>query len=183
MMVGYSRVSSTSQDLALQISKLNEYGCDKIYSEKMSGKSSSDRKELLQAMDYVREGDSLVVTRLDRLARSVVDLGKISELLQKKGVDLVVTEQSIDTSTASGKLMFHMFSAIAEFEREIINERCEEGRKRALSNGVKFGRRKKLSDKELGELKQEFQEWTDSKTLLAEKYGISRASLYRLAKG
>ncbi|WP_018624228.1 recombinase family protein [Kangiella aquimarina] len=182
MKIGYSRVSTQGQDLKTQINKLTDYGCNKVFSEKISGKSTEQRKELQKALEFVREGDSLVVTRLDRLARSVVDLGQIAELLQSKGVNLVVTDQSIDTTSASGKLMFYMISAFAEFERDLINERCAEGREKALANGVKFGRKSKLTPKQVDTLKSEFSSWEGSKTDLAEKYGISRASLYRLVQ-
>ncbi len=131
-------------------------------------------------MDYVREGDALIVTKLDRLARSAVDLGKIAAQLQEKGVDLVVLDQDINTTTPTGKLMFTIIGAFAEFERDLINERCREGIVRAKERGVKFGRRPKLSDEQLVELKAEFEAGIISEAALATKYGISRPSLYRL---
>jgi len=178
--IGYGRVSSTSQDLTSQKNKLTEYGCDKVFSEKISGKTASNRETLQQALDFVREGDALVVTKLDRLARSVVDLGNIAENFKAKGVDLVVLEQDIDTTSASGKLMFNMIAAFAEFERDLISERCKEGIQQAKSNGVKFGRKPILEPNEIEELKEEFTQWSGSKASLAKKYNISRASLYRL---
>jgi len=131
-------------------------------------------------LDYVREGDALIVTKLDRLARSAVDLGKIAAQLQEKGVDLVVLDQDINTTTPTGKLMFTIIGAFAEFERDLINERCREGIVRAKERGVKFGRRPKLSDEQLVELKAEFEAGIISEAALATKYGISRPSLYRL---
>lgn len=178
--IGYGRVSSTSQDLTSQKNKLTEYGCEKVFSEKLSGKTASNREVLQQALNYVREGDALVVTKLDRLARSVVDLGNIAENLKDKGVDLVVLEQDIDTSSASGKLMFNMIGAFAEFERDLISERCREGVKQALSKGVRFGRKAKLNSNDIRRLTKELETWEGSKVELARKYGISRATLYRL---
>lgn len=180
MKIGYARVSSTSQDLTNQKSKLLQNGCEKVFSEKISGKNASNREALQQVLEFIREGDSLVITKLDRLARSVVDLGNIANTLNKKGVDLIVLEQDIDTSSASGKLMFHMIAAFAEFERDLINERCSEGRERAKEKGVKFGRKPTLSKSQIENLKAEFKSCEGSKTALANKYGISRASMYRL---
>jgi DNA invertase Pin-like site-specific DNA recombinase len=130
----------------------------------------------------VREGDKFVITRLDRLARSVGDLADIAKQLENKGVDLVVLDQQIDTSTATGKLMFNMIDAFAEFERDLINERCKEGIERAKAKGVKFGRKPSLSLSQLNKLKLEFKDGELGKKELASKYGISKASLYRLAK-
>lgn len=180
MKIGYARVSTTSQDLTNQKEKLTDFGCEKVFSEKISGKNASNREILQQVLDFVRDGDSLVITKLDRLARSVVDLGNIANTLSTKGVDLIVLEQDIDTSSASGKLMFHMIAAFAEFERDLINERCSEGREKAKEKGVKFGRKPSLKKTQVEDLKNEFENWNGSKKALAEKYGISRASLYRL---
>lgn len=182
MRIGYARVSTTSQDLTNQKEKLTDFGCEKVFSEKISGKNASNREILQQVLDFVRDGDSLVITKLDRLARSVVDLGNIANTLSSKGVDLIVLEQDIDTSSASGKLMFHMIAAFAEFERDLINERCSEGREKAKEKGVKFGRKPVLKKPQIENLKNEFENWSGSKKALADKYGISRASLYRLVK-
>lgn len=179
-LVGYARVSTTSQKLQNQITRLNEYGCRKLFTEKVSGAKSS-RKELKAALEYVREGDSLVVTKLDRLARSAVDLGKIAALLESKSVDLVVLDQKIDTSSPTGRLMFTMIGAFAEFERDLIAERCKEGVEKARARGVKFGRPAKLTDEQLQHLRAEIAEGQVGKSVLAKKYGISRQSVYRLA--
>ena len=178
-MIGYARVSTENQSCDNQRNRLTEYGCTKVYAEKLTGKHS-DRPSLQLALDYVREGDSLIVTKLDRLARSSVDLGKIADQLQQKRVDLVVLDQDINTTTPTGKLMFTMIGAFAEFERDLINERCREGIAKAKERGVKFGRPKKLSNKQLVELKADFDAGVIGKTALAAKYGISRPSLYRL---
>ena len=135
--VGYARVSSVGQSLEVQLDKLK--GCDKVFQEKRSGRQTETRPELLKALDYVREGDSLVITRLDRMARSVLDLAKIADSLQSKGVALKVLDQSIDTSTSEGKLMFHMLGAFAEFENDIRRERQQDGIAKAQAKGMANG--------------------------------------------
>lgn len=138
--VGYARVSTKGQDLSLQIEELNKYGCDKVFMEKESG-SKSDRPELNKALEYLREGDKLVVYKLDRLARSTFDLHKIANELKEKGIGLVFIKEQIDFTTAPGKLMFTMLGAIAEFERDLINDRTAEGRERAKAQGKHMGRK------------------------------------------
>ncbi len=108
MIVGYGRVSTNDQNLDSQIERLEVFGCERIFHEKYSGKTAKDREELSSAIGFVREGDMLVVTKLDRLARSAADLGRIAEELQEKNVDLAVIDQNIDTSTPTGRLMFNM---------------------------------------------------------------------------
>jgi DNA invertase Pin-like site-specific DNA recombinase len=181
MIVGYARVSSEGQSLENQKQKLTAYGCKRLYSEKITG-TTSNRAKMKEALDFVREGDKFVITRLDRLARSVGDLANLSKQLESKGVDLVVLDQKIDTSTATGKLMFNMIGAFAEFERDLIHERCKEGIERAKANGVKFGRKPTLLPNQLKKLKAEFDSGEIGKVELARKYGVSRASLYRLVK-
>ena len=178
-LIGYARVSTQGQKLDNQNSKLTEYGCHKLFSEKFTGKDKN-RAQLQAALDYVREGDALIVTKLDRLARSAVDLGKIAAQLEEKGVDLVVLDQDINTTTPTGKLMFTMIGAFAEFERDLIHDRCREGIAKAKERGVRFGRPKKLSEEQLVEMKAEFEAGVITKAELANKYGISRPSLYRL---
>ena len=181
MRIGYARVSSSSQNLDNQLTRLGENGCEKVFKEKYSGAKASSRKQLQNALEFVREGDSLVVTKLCRLARSAVDLGNIAEKLTEKKVDLVVLDQDIDTSSSTGKLMFNMIAAFSQFERDLIRERCAEGILAAKEKGIQFGRRSKLSDSKLSELKQDFAAGELTRKALCEKYGISRASLYRLA--
>lgn len=178
-LIGYARVSSQGQSLDNQSERLESYGCNKVFSEKFTG-AQSDRAKLNSMLEYVREGDTLVVTKLDRLARSAVDLGRIAERLQAKKVDLVVLDQQIDTTTPTGKLMFTMIGAFAEFERDLIAERCQEGIAKAKARGVRFGRKPKLNDRQLKALKAEFESGDVGKAELARKYGISRPSLYRL---
>ena len=181
-LIGYARVSTQSQSPETQIEKLIKYGCAKVFAENFSG-ASSDRAQLNAALEYVREGDVFVITKLDRLARSSVDLGKTAELLSRKKVDLVVLDQDIDTTSPTGKLMFNMIGAFAEFERDLIRDRCKEGIERAKAKGVKFGRRPKLTIKQLAALKLEYNQGELSKADLARKYGISTPSVYRLVSG
>ena len=178
--IGYARVSTTGQSLDIQLEKLT--GCDKIYKEKVSAASKNGRPELKSALDYIREGDLFVVSRLDRLARSVTDLAEIVRVLETKKVDLVVLDQAIDTTTPAGRLLFHILGAIAEFERELIRERAMEGRARAKAEGVKFGARPKLNKNQLEAFQTEFIAPGTSKKKIAERYGISRSTAYRLAK-
>ena len=131
MRVGYARVSTIGQKLDVQLDHLSE--CDRIYREKASASSTKNRPELKNALDFVREEDVFVVTKLDRLARSVVDLSNIIQLLEEKNVDLVVLDQGIDTTSIYGKLQFNILASIGEFERGLITERSLEGRQKAWS--------------------------------------------------
>lgn len=182
MNVGYARVSTHGQSLELQLEKLRQYGCEKLFQEKKGGGSREGRLALTGALEYVREGDILVVTRLDRLARSLHDLMLITAELQRKQVGLVVLEQELNTTTAAGKLLFHMLGAVAEFERSLINERIAEGVAKAKRNGVKFGRKRKLTAAELEELRQAFAQPDVNRAELARQYGLHRSSLYRLVQ-
>ena len=183
MKIWYARVSTTGQSLDIQIEKLKAYGCDKIFSDKKSGASKQGRDDLLEALNFIREGDELVVTRLDRLARSVLDLANISNELQSKQVGFIVLDQQIDTTTATGKLLFHMLSAIGEFERELINERIKDGINKAKKSGVKFWPKNKLNPEQVVELRKEFLKTSsESRLELARKYWIWKTTMYRLVK-
>ncbi len=140
MKIGYARVSTRDQNLDMQVSALAGAGCEKIYTEKVSG--VGERAELQAALQYLREGDCLVVYKLDRLGRNMKDLLDIIEQLQTKNVSLVSLRDNIDTASTSGKLVMHIFASLAEFERDLIKERTEEGRREAKKKGVKFGRPK-----------------------------------------
>ena len=138
--VGYGRVSTRGQDLSLQMEQLEAYGCDKIFMEKKSG-TSSNREEFKKALAYLRKGDKLVIYKIDRLARSTFDLHKIAKELTEREIALVFIKEQIDFSTPAGKLMFTMLGAIAEFERDVIQERTREGRERAKKQGKHMGRK------------------------------------------
>ncbi len=176
--IGYARVSSVGQSLEVQQDKLNAYGCEKIYQEKISG-TTQNRKQLQMALDYVRERDVLVITKLDRLARSTFHLTQIAERLKEKEVELVVLDQNIDTSTPTGKLLFNMLASIAEFETEIRKERQLDGINKAKEKGVQFGRKAKLSDDLISKMKQERADGALIKDLM-KNYSLSKASVYRL---
>lgn len=173
--VGYARVSSVGQTLDVQIDKLRY--CDKVFQEKESG-ASGKRTRLKACMEYVREGDTLVVTRLDRLARSTLRLCQVAAELERKQVNLQVLDQNIDTSDATGRLLFNMLGAIAQFETEIRTERQMDGIQKAKEQGVKIGRRKKLSPQQIVELNDKRRRGVLIKTLLKD-YGLSKASVYR----
>ena len=176
-MVGYARVSSVGQNLAIQHEKLNPI-CDKVFAEKRTG-TTADRPKLKACLSYLREGDTLVITRLDRLARSTFHLTQIAHRLKEQGIGLQVLDQAIDTTTVTGKLLFDMLAAISEFETSIRKERQLEGINLAKSRGVQFGRKAKLNAEQVGEMKQQRKAGVLIKDLMAE-YGLSKASVYRL---
>jgi DNA invertase Pin-like site-specific DNA recombinase len=179
--VGYARVSSIGQKLDVQLSKLNDFGCDEIFQDKHTG-TTADRPALKECRNYVRKGDNLVITKLDRLARSTYHLTQIAEELKQKGAELVVLDQNIDTSTPTGKLLFNVLASIAEFETEIRKERQMEGIAKAQENGVRFGRKAKLTDADVDQLQQDRASGTKIVDLMA-KYSLSKASVYRLLAG
>ncbi len=174
-LVGYARVSSLGQSLDVQLDKLAH--CDRIFQEHISG-LSSQQPRLKACLEYVREGDTLVVTRLDRLARSTLHLCQIAEGLERKQVALQVLDQSINTADATGRLLFHMLAAIAQFETELRAERQYEGIQKAKRQGVKFGRAKRLSPAQIAELQTRRQQGVLIKTLMHD-YQLSKASVYR----
>lgn len=176
--VGYARVSSVGQSLDIQLDKLTKYSCDKIFSEKLSG-TTADRPNLKATLEYLREGDVLVITKLDRLARSTFHLTQIADKLKNEGIELVVLDQNIDTSTPTGKLLFNMLASISQFETEIRKERQLEGIAKAKEKGVRFGAKRKLTDKQINDLKEKRKEGVLIKELMSQ-YGICKASVYRL---
>ena len=173
--VGYARVSSVGQSLDVQREKLSE--CDKLFEEKRSGTTDA-RPQLKQCLNYVREGDQLIVTRIDRLARSTLHLCQIAETLRDKGVDLVVLDQNINTSDATGRLLFNMLGAIGQFETEIRAERQMDGIKKAKDRGVQFGKRPALTENQIIELRDKRAGGTLIKDLM-EEYSLSKATIYR----
>ena len=138
--IGYARVSTKDQNLDLQLAELEKAGCEKVYSEHKSGVKA--RLELTEAIKYLRKGDILVVYKFDRLGRSLSDLLSIISELHEKGVEIMSLKDNIDTSSVSGKLMMHIFASLAEFERDLIVERTQAGRKAAMAKGKKMGRPK-----------------------------------------
>jgi DNA invertase Pin-like site-specific DNA recombinase len=173
--IGYARVSTTGQDLALQHAALKAAGCTVIRSEKRSGTSTEGRAELRTVLDFLQKGDVLVVTRIDRLARSIGDLQDIVRELRAKGVALKATEQPIDTSTAAGKAFLDMLGVFAEFETNLRKERQLEGIAAAKAKGVYKGRPPSIEAAKVAALKAEGLGATE----IAAKLGIARASVYR----
>lgn len=174
---GYARVSSTDQDLTLQRSALKAAGCTIIRAEKASGTSRKGRTELETLMDFLRPGDTLIVTRIDRLARSMRDLQNLVHELREKGAHLKATEQPVDTSTAAGKAFLDMLGVFAEFETNLRRERQLEGIAAAKAKGVYKGRPKSI---DVGEIKRLLADGVGP-TEAAKRLRIGRASVYRLA--
>jgi DNA invertase Pin-like site-specific DNA recombinase len=183
VLVGYARVSTNDQDYELQVEKLKEFGCEKIFTEKKSGKDTG-RPEFQKALEYLRPGDKLVVYKIDRLARSSRDLHNIVHELEGKNIGVVFIREQIDFSTASGKLMFTMLGAIAEFERDLINERTKEGRERAKAQGKHLGR-KGQDTKEVKRAIKLFMEREKnglSVNDISKQTGVPRSTIYAKAK-
>ncbi len=181
MNIGYARVSSVGQSLDMQLEKLTAFGCEKVFQEKKSGASTRKREAVNDALEFCREGDVLVVTKLDRLARSMFDLQATVATLARKKVDLVVLDQKIDTTTPTGRLTFHLLGAVAEFERELIAERRNDGIASALAKGVKFGRREKLTQNQVEELR-DARRAGEARAALQARFGISKSTFYRLTE-
>lgn len=177
---GYARVSTSDQDLTIQREALKAAGCEIIREEKVSGTSRQGRDELNILLEFLRSGDVLVVTRLDRLARSMDDLSAIVRELQDKGVSLRATEQPVDTSTAAGKAFFQMLGVFAEFETNLRRERQMEGIQKAKAAGVYKGRKATIDPLEIKRLKED--EGLGA-TEIAKRLGIARTSVYRALQG
>ena len=173
---GYARVSTLDQDYDGQVAALKAAGCAIVRSEKMSGASRKGRSELQILLEFIRPGDTLVVTRIDRLARSVGDLQDIVRFLRDRGADLKATEQPIDTRSAAGKAFLDMLGVFSEFETNLRRERQIEGIKRAKERGVYKGRPPKLDPDQVLSLQKEGL----GPTAIARRLEISRASVYRL---
>lgn len=173
---GYARSSSLDQSPNIQIEQLKAAGCELVRTEKKSGTSRDGRTELQTLLDFLRTGDILMVTRIDRLARSIGDLQDIVRLLKAKGVELRATEQPINTGTAAGKAFLDMLGVFAEFETNLRKERQLEGIAKAKAAGIYKGRPPKIRASEVAKLKSEGL----GATAIAERMGIGRASVYRL---
>lgn len=173
---GYARVSTTDQDLAIQEAALRSAGCEIVRSEKRSGTSTEGRTELQTLIDFARKGDAIVVTRIDRLARSIADLAGIVRILEGKGVSLRATEQPIDTGTAAGRAFLQMLGVFAEFETAIRKERQMEGIAKAKAEGVYKGRKPSIDLAQVRALAADGVGATD----IARRLGIGRASVYRM---
>lgn len=176
---GYARVSTDDQTTALQADALKQAGCSRVYEDKASGKASVARPQLEECLADLREGDTLVVWRLDRLGRSLPDLVRIVTELEQKGVAFESLTERIETSSASGKLIFHVFAALAEFERNLIRERTKAGLAAARVRGRVGGRKPKLDAKQIRQIKTLLRDRNTSVTELAKDYGVSRTTIYK----
>jgi DNA invertase Pin-like site-specific DNA recombinase len=177
-LIGYARVSTDDQNLDLQRDALQKVGCQVIYEETASGKNAT-RVELAQCRKALRSGDTLVVWRLDRLGRSLPDLVSIIGELEADGVGFQSITEKIETGSAAGKLVFHVFAALAEFERNLIRERTKAGLEAARARGRKGGRKPALTDKAVKEIRQLLKDPDIEVTEVAKRYGVSRATIYK----
>ena len=173
--IGYARVSSYGQSLEVQLEKLAF--CDTVFQEKQSGRND-DREQLQRCLNALQDGDSLVITKLDRLARSTRDLLNIMSRLDKMNVKLVVLDQQIDTSTPTGMLLFTMLGAIATFENDLRKDRQAQGVDLAMRKGIKFGRKPSLNNEQINAMRQKRSEGIKIADLVDE-FKVSKASVYR----
>lgn len=175
-------MSTSAQKLDVQVSKLREAGCDVIYSEKITG-TTRDRRELKAAMRDLRPGDCLVVPKLDRLGRNMRDVTNVvHEVTAEKGAHIRVLEPDIDTTTPTGRIMISFFGLVAEMEHQFILDRTESGRQAAREQGRTGGRKAKLTDHQVSQLRKEHESGRNV-TDLARAYGVSRPAVYRYLKG
>lgn len=177
MKIGYARISTNEQNLSLQMDALEEMGCEKIFHDQISG-SKTQRPGLDEALTYLRDGDVLLVWRLDRLGRSLKHLIELVNSLEERGVGFQSLQESIDTTTSGGKLVFHIFGALAEFERNLIQERTYAGLAAARARGRTGGRPKALDAKKTALLYRLYDEKKHSIQEICELVGLSKSTLY-----
>ena len=178
MKIGYARVSTIDQNLEAQIDQLNKEGCDKIYEEKMSG-SKKDRPELAQCLEILREGDVLVVTKLDRLGRTVRQLVELIDQFQERKIHFKCLDDPIDTSSTTGEFFFHIMGAFSQLERSLIKERTKKGLASARARGRTGGRPETISKDKKEEAFKLYQENDKTVAEIADLLGMSRMSIYR----
>ncbi|MET9909659.1 recombinase family protein [Streptomyces sp. NPDC006476] len=177
-LVGYARVSTKGQLLDRQIASLEAAGCQRIFSDKKSGKTT-EREELWKALDYLREGDTLVVPSLDRLGRSIQDLIAIVAGLRERGVGFRSLHESLDTTTPGGRLVFHVFAALAEFIRELIVQGTHEGLAAARARGKRLGRPPAMTEEQIRHARAMLADPEASITSIAKLLGVSRMTIYK----
>jgi DNA invertase Pin-like site-specific DNA recombinase len=190
MRIGYARVSTVGQDLETQQSLLQAEGCERLYVEKVTGTSTAPRKALAELLDNVREGDTVYISKIDRLARSIIDLNKIVSELNAKGVSVVFIKDNMrfdagENASSMNTLMFNILGSFAQFERDLIVERTTEGRDRAKANGKHMGRPASSSDKELRKAIELYRNKQDNGMSIADickLTGVKRATLYARLK-
>lgn len=177
-LIGYARVSTQGQNLDQQRAQLSELGCSRVFEEKISG-AKRDRPELARMLDHLREGDVLVVTRLDRLARSTSDLLQIAEHLRKKGAELrSVAEPWADTTTPAGRMILTIFAGIADFERSLISERTSAGREGARARGVRFGPKPSMNAAQIAHARK-LRDAGVPISEISKLFGVHRSTIYR----
>jgi DNA invertase Pin-like site-specific DNA recombinase len=176
--VGYARVSTEDQNVDLQTDALNVVGCVRVFTDVASG-AVAERPELAAALDYVRAGDTLVVWRLDRLGRSLRHLVETVLMLQERGVGFRSISESIDTTTATGRLVFHVFCALAEFEKDLLRERTQAGLAAARARGRVGGRKPVLTPQKAALVRRLYGEREHTVAEIAKVIGVSRATVYR----
>ena len=179
MKIGYMRISTQDQKLDLQEDALIAAGCDKLFSDKASG-AKEDREGLAEALEYVRQGDTLVVWRLDRLARSMKQLVQIVTDLRERGIGFMCLQEGIDTETSTGNLVFGIFASLAAFERDLIRERTNAGLKAARARGKVGGRPKLLNAKQEELAKVLYADPNISVSTICRQLGIGRTTFYRV---
>ncbi len=182
MKVGYSRVSTSDQNSALQLDALKKAGCERIFDETASG-AKQDRPELAKALEYCRDGDVLVVWKLDRLARSLKQLIATVEELENRGIQFQSITEGLDTTSAGGKLVFHIMGALAEFERNLIRERTIAGLESARQRGRLGGRPRALDDRDIVAAKALLADESLSVNDVAQRLKVSPATIYRHLPG
>jgi DNA invertase Pin-like site-specific DNA recombinase len=178
--IGYARVSTDDQNLDLQRDALHLAGVESVYEEAASGKTAA-RQELGNCLKALRAGDTLVVWRLDRLGRSLPDLVQVIAGLDEKGIGFESITEKIETSSAAGRLVFHVFAALAEFERNLIRERTRAGLAAARARGRSGGRKPKLDARQIREIKRLMSDPTIPVGQIAERYKVSRTTIYKVA--
>lgn len=177
MLIGYARVSTLEQDVSLQLDALQKAGCERIFQDKISG-AKAERPGLQEALNYARKGDSIVVWRLDRLGRSLKHLIETVGQLEEQGIGFRSLQESIDTTTSGGRLIFHIFGALAEFERNLIRERTIAGLEAARARGRLGGRPRKLGAKKTELAYQLYDEKKYAVKEICQMLGISKPTLY-----
>ena len=178
MLIGYARVSTHEQTEDLQTDALNKAGCGRIFTDIASG-ARSDRTGLAQAFDYAREGDTLVVWRLDRLGRSLKDLIETVNNLGENNIGFQSLTEGFDTTTPGGKLVFHIFGALAEFERKLLRERTMAGLAAARARGRQGGRKRKMTTRDIAMAATLMADQSNSPREIAKRFGVSKSTLYR----
>lgn len=182
MKIGYARVSTDDQETHLQIDALKKAKCERIYQEKASG-AKADRPELMKMLDNARKGDVVIVWKFDRLARSIRQLLDTAGMLEKHGVELCSLTEQINTTKPGGRLTFHLFAALAEFERDILRERVNAGLKAARKRGRVGGRPPSLTEADLKKARALLRSGDYSKNQIAQELGVGRNTLWRRLSG